>query len=435
MPKLLHIGKGLSNVLFWSVISAAFIGPGTVTTASKAGAGYGLSLLWALAFSVVATIVLQEAAARITLASGKNLGEIIALKYSHSSGRRLCWMLFIAVAFGCAAYQAGNIVGAVAGLRLFGSWPGWMLTLFVGLLAFSMLWQGSARRVAQLLGMVVALMGIAFISVAFKSDVDIAGLIKHTFIPSIPAGAGLLVIGLVGTTIVPYNLFLASGIGQGQSIQEMRQGIALAVLIGGIISGAIVVAGTLVQGDFSFGAVAVALNQKLGSWGGVLFGFGLFSAGLSSAVTAPLAAAVTAQSLLGEGKEQWGNRSIRFRAVWLLVLAIGLGFGLADFKPIPVIILAQAVNGVLLPAVAVFLLLAINDSKLVPATHRNGRWANLLGILIVGITVALGLHNLLGALGQVLKSLAENDAWRWPIEGVAVLVIVSLLGWKLLRYQ
>lgn len=435
MPKLLHIRKGLSNVLFWSVISAAFIGPGTVTTASKAGAGYGLSLLWALTFSVIATIVLQEAAARITLASGKNLGEIIALKYSHTSGRRLCWMLFLAVAFGCAAYQAGNIVGAVAGLKLFGSWPSWALTLFVGLLAFSMLWQGSARRVAQLLGMVVALMGIAFISVAFKSNIDFAELLKHTFVPSIPTGAGLLVIGLVGTTIVPYNLFLASGIGQGQSIKEMRHGIALAVLIGGIISGAIVVAGTLVQGDFSFEAVADALNQKLGPWGGVVFGFGLFSAGLSSAVTAPLAAAVTAQSLIGEGREQWSSRSIRFRSVWLMVLLIGLGFGLADFKPIPIIILAQAINGVLLPAVAIFLLLAINDPKLIPETHRNNPLANSLGILIVSVTVALGLHNLLGALSQVVKSLAAADDWRWVVEGVAVLLVAGLLGWKLLRRQ
>ena len=51
--------KRLLNVLFWSVISAAFIGPGTVTTASSAGATFGLQLAWALLFSTVACIVLQ----------------------------------------------------------------------------------------------------------------------------------------------------------------------------------------------------------------------------------------------------------------------------------------------------------------------------------------------------------------------------------------
>ncbi|MCB0548279.1 MAG: divalent metal cation transporter, partial [Phaeodactylibacter sp.] len=74
MPKAISIRQGLSSVLFWSIISAAFIGPGTVTTAAKAGASFQLQLIWALAFSIFATIILQEAAARITLASGKNLG-------------------------------------------------------------------------------------------------------------------------------------------------------------------------------------------------------------------------------------------------------------------------------------------------------------------------------------------------------------------------
>lgn len=104
MPKSLDFRSGLANVLFWSVISAAFIGPGTVTTASKAGATFGAALLWALTFSTVATIILQETAARITLASGKSLGEIIAAKYGETGRRQLCILLFWAVALGCAVY-------------------------------------------------------------------------------------------------------------------------------------------------------------------------------------------------------------------------------------------------------------------------------------------------------------------------------------------
>ena len=76
----LSIKKGLLSILFWSVISAAFIGPGTVTTASAAGASFDLDLIWALVFATLACIVLQEAAARVTIGSGKTLGEAIAIK-------------------------------------------------------------------------------------------------------------------------------------------------------------------------------------------------------------------------------------------------------------------------------------------------------------------------------------------------------------------
>ena len=119
MPKALSFRRGLMSVLFWSVIAAAFVGPGTVTTASKSGATFQLDLLWALVFSLFATILLQEAAARITIASGKSLGEIIALKYTGRNDQKIKWLLFLAVAIGCGAYQAGNMLGALSGIALF----------------------------------------------------------------------------------------------------------------------------------------------------------------------------------------------------------------------------------------------------------------------------------------------------------------------------
>ena len=69
--------RRLVSILLWSAISAAFIGPGTVTTAAAAGAGYGMSLLWALLFSTIACLSLQEASARLTIASGKPLAQAI----------------------------------------------------------------------------------------------------------------------------------------------------------------------------------------------------------------------------------------------------------------------------------------------------------------------------------------------------------------------
>jgi manganese transport protein len=398
MPKFIALKKGGLSLLLWSVIPAAFIGPGTVTTCSKAGAGFGLSLLWALTFSTLATFILQEAAARITVASGKSLGEIIALKYRGRNANWLKMMLFGAVAFGCAAYQAGNILGAVSGLMLLTDVPQAVLVTGLGLLAAALLWLGSIRAIANVLAGVVFLMGIAFLVVAFQANAAPAEMLAGAVMPAFPDNSELLIIGLVGTTVVPYNLFLASGLSKGQSISEMRWGVGLAVLIGGLISMAILLTGTQVPGEFSFQNLSQALANGLGPWAEALFGIGLFAAGASSSVTAPLAAAITGQTIFGKNDEKWSHRSKPFRVVWAVVLFTGLAFGLTDVKPIPAIIAAQAINGVLLPVVAVFLLLAVNDRRLLPGKFVNKTgWNVVMGIVVLA-AAGLGLYNLWRAL-------------------------------------
>ncbi len=395
MPKVISFRRGLLSVLFWSIISAAFIGPGTVTTAAKAGSALGLQLLGALIFSILATIVLQEAAARLTIASGKNLGEIIALKYQGTRSYRLKILLFLAVAFGCAAYQAGNILGAIAGLELFTTWQRPVLVAGIGLICAALLWIGNFRIIANLLGLIVALMGIAFIIVAFRAGVGTPEINTST-------DAGLLAIGLIGTTIVPYNLFLASGLSKEQDLREMRIGLISAILIGGLISVAILIVGTQVKGTFSFSTLAQTMSANLGPWAAAFFGFGLFAAGMSSSITAPLAAAVTGSSLFGNSETKWSPKSRNFRAVWLTVLGIGVFFGLLEIKPIPAIILAQAINGILLPIVAIFLLIAVNDRQLIPADYLNSKAINGLMLLIVWVSCFLGLYNLVNAGNKVM---------------------------------
>jgi manganese transport protein len=388
MPKSISFRAGVGSVLFWSVISAAFIGPGSVTTCAMAGSRFGATLLWALTFSTLGTILLQEAAARVTIASGLSLGELLERTYGRRV-RGLMAALFGAVALGCAAYQAGNILGAVAGLRLLlPNVPAPLLTLAVGAVCTALLWKGSTRLIANFLGLVVFGMGAAFAYVAFSTAPNAGTLARAMVWPTLPDGSTVLVIGLIGTTIVPYNLFLGSGIGKGQSLAEMRWGIALAVLIGGLISMAILLSGTLVTGEFSFSGVAQTLTARLGTWAGVWFAVGLFAAGFTSALTAPLAAAVTARSLLG-----WPETGWAYRMVWLGVMGVGLLLGLLGVRPVPVIVLAQAANGLLLPLVAVFLMLAVNNRDLLPAAYRNRPWQNLAMGFVVAVTAFLGLRN------------------------------------------
>lgn len=401
MPRFIAIKTGLGSILFWSVISAAFIGPGTVTTAAAAGAAFKTDLLWALAFSTLACILLQEASARITIASGYSLGESIALKFNSPWLKRL---LAFAVIFGCAAFQTGNILGAIAGISLLFSINSQLLAVIIALTCGFILWMGNQHMVSRILGVIVAFMGIIFIAVAAQVDIPFMEIASSTVIPSFPDGSGLLIIGLIGTTIVPYNLFLASGISKGQKLKEMQFGLSIAVLIGGIISMAVLLAGTEAGLPFSFESLANAMAAKTGNLSHHLFGLGLFAAGFTSAITAPLASAVTAKSIFGDKEEQWQTSSWRYRLVWGGVLLAGLFFGLTEVKPIPAILLAQAINGFLLPFVAVFLLLVVNDVAIVPARYLNNKIVNGLMLLVVFITSLIGLNNLSKAIVSFLDT-------------------------------
>jgi len=401
------------NVLFWSVIAAAFIGPGTVATAASAGAGFRYALLWALVFSTLACLLLQEASARLTVVSGRDLGQAIRRQYPRGwKGGAVLLMVVGAVVLGCAAYEAGNILGGAAGALLgtgIGPRPA---TLVTALIASALLWFGRTRLVARLLGSLVAVMGIAFLVTAWQLAPSMLELLNGTLVPRLPRDSSLLVLGLVGTTVVPYNLFLGSGLARGERLSEVRFGLGVSIVLGGLISMGILVVGAAVTGPFGFDALVEVLTLRLGPWARTAFGLGLYAAGLSSAITAPLAAAITARSLFSRREEDaWSDRSWRFRAVWFGVLAVGVGFGLAGVRPVPAIVLAQACNGVLLPFVAIFLLLAVNDARLMGPRHVNGRWTNLAMILVVAVTVLLGVSGVLKALAWATGLPFAGGAW------------------------
>ncbi len=397
--------KRLLPILVGSVIAAAFLGPGTVTTAARAGAAHGLRLLWALLFATFACLVLQEACARLTIASGHNLGEALRRRFHRGVGALLMlWLVLGAIVLGCAAYEAGNILGGVEGASLATGLPRPVLTLVSAALAGLLLWLGSTRVVVTVLGLLVAVMGGTFLLTGLLLKPAIGEVVSGLLVPSVPDGSSLLVLGLVGTTVVPYNLFLGSGIARGQQLSEARSGLAVAILLGGLISMAVMVAGSAVAGEFSYPQVAAVLSSQLGGWAAGLFALGLFAAGFSSAVTAPLAAAITARSLFATDPDdaRWGDGSWRYRSVWLGVLAAGTVFGLTGVKPVPAIIAAQALNGVLLPVVAVFLMLVMNARRRLGGAVK-GKAANAVMGLVVTVAVVLGARGLWRAVEAVIS--------------------------------
>mgnify|MGYP006299093163 CR=1 FL=1 len=403
--------RRLLAVLLWSALSAAFLGPGTVTTAAQAGASHRFELVWALVFGIVACVTLQEAAARLTIVSGKPLGRAVAEGWRT---RTFAFCLVGSVVLGCAAYEAGNVLGGVAGLRLLVPQALPMaLTGGLGLVAALALLLGAPGRIARVLGAVVALMGVAFLYTAFRLQPSVGDVAAGAVTPSIPAGADMLTLALVGTTVVPYNLFLGSGLARGESLPLARFGITVAVVLGGIISVTVLVAGSAVEGPFGFPQLAAVLENQGGILAAGLFAFGLAAAGLSSAITAPLAAGLAVSGVLPEGRIGRGG----IVAIALAVLVFGLGFGLAGVRPVPVIIAAQALNGFVLPAVALFLLIAVNDRSLMGDEHLNGPLGNALLAVTTFVAVMLGVRGVVGAL--VRLGVPQPPAWG--------LVLISLI--------
>ncbi len=390
-----------------AVVAAAFIGPGTVTTCTLAGVRFGYALLWALVFATIGTIALQEMAARLGVVGGMGLGAALRQRFDTPWIRASAALLVAsAIVLGNAAYETGNLLGAALGAEVIAGGDVRVWSAGIAVVAGVLLWTGRYRVIERALVVLVLVMSGAFIATAIRVAGDPAAILAGLLTPSVPAGGAVVVLGLVGTTIVPYNLFLHADAARerfaaGRRLLDARADLVVAIGLGGIVSMAVVVtaaAGSALGGGEapqSAGEMAVRLTPILGQWATALFAIGLLAAGVTSAITAPLAAAYALGGALG-----WPTdlRDPRLRATWLAVLLTGVAFATAGVRPVPAILFAQAANGLLLPLVALFLLAVMNDRRLL-GEAANGWKANTIGLAVVVLTAVLGGRAVLAALG------------------------------------
>jgi NRAMP (natural resistance-associated macrophage protein)-like metal ion transporter len=395
MPKMFH--RIFKNIGPATLIAAAFVGPGTVTLCTLAGANYGYSLLWAMLLSIFATIILQEMAARLGLITGQGLPEILRSAISNKFFRiTLIALVLAAIAVGNTAYEAGNLSGGVLGLNIiFGEQ--WYFPLLLGAIAFGLLFYGNYKVLEKVLITLVVIMGISFVATAIVIGPDVQQIFKGLFTPQINNKNILTIVGLIGTTVVPYNLFLHASLvsekwSASSDLSAVRKDTIISVVLGGLVSMAIIIsASSIGLGEISNASdLAKSLAPLYGDFASYFLGIGLFAAGITSAITAPLAAAYVARGCFG-----WksGLKSKQFRAVWIFILLLGVVFSSLGIKPIEIIKFAQVANGILLPVIAGVLLWVVNK-KAVLGKYVNSKLQNSLGIIILIITVFLGLRGL-----------------------------------------
>ena len=387
-------------------IAAAFIGPGTVTTCTLAGVDFGIELLWALTISIVITYYFQEIAARLGWVLNEDLDQIIMQGIKQPLLRFAVLGLIVSSIFiGNAAYQGGNLSGTLIGLQLLSdqSISKTILMILIGIGVLTMLWKGRFELIKRLLMLLVVLMGISFLFTAIYLGPAILTLLKAAFIPTFKGSNTLMIVALVGTTVVPYNLFLHTALvkqsrSKISSHQLLKKDALLSILIGGLISMAILVTAASAgsQGISSVIDLAAILEPSLGEWSKYIVGFGLFAAGFTSSITAPLAAGLVTASVFRSNEGAVSERFSKFAAI--LVFAIGWVVTMVGSAPIEIIKFAQIANGILLPIVAITLfILSRNKSLLGELANTKGQ--NILGIILVLFTLILGLMGLSKALG------------------------------------
>ena len=400
------IKKWLKNSGPGTLVAAAFIGPGTVTLCTLAGVNFGFHLLWAMVLSIVATIVLQEMASRLGIISQKGLSEVIRFEIKHPIINKLILLLILsAIVVGNASYEAGNISGGILGLEtitgefriVLGNYSLNILSFVVGIIAFTLLYIGSYKFLERVLVMLVLIMSLSFLITAFLTKPDIFNILEGALIPSFPEGSLLTILGLVGTTVVPYNLFLHASLvkekwNNPKDLKNVRKDTITSISLGGLVSMAIIIsASSIGSGEISSASdLAKSLAPLYGDFASYFLGIGLFAAGITSAITAPLAAAYVARGCFG-----WksGLKSKKFRTVWILILILGVVFSSLGFKPIEIIKFAQVANGILLPVVAGILLWVVNK-KVVLGNYVNSKFQNILGFVILILTIFFGIRGL-----------------------------------------
>lgn len=397
-----------------AIITSAFIGPGTIVTASVSGATFGYSLLWVILLSVIALMVLMEMASRIGIAGKKNVIEAAVAVFPNNAA----WRAFvkIVIVLGtlaiCFAFEAGNIVGASLGLADATGMPQWSAVAIIAVVALATVFMASYKLLSRVMQVFVSVMAIVFVVAMVAVAPSIPDIFSGMFIPSMPEGSVVNTLALVGTTLIGINLVLHSITSQEKwansgetktNLSNARFDIVLNILIGGIITMSVIIVGAAVLygSGAQIGNALVftqSLEPVLGSWARIVGDVGLFAAGLSSAIAVPFTMRAILSSVFTWER---GAASVPARVLGVIVVAFGSAFALLGSSPTQIIIFAQATSGFILPFIAFLLIVAANNKRIL-GDHVNKPWQNIVGVLSVVLAFILGINGLYNVIAQLI---------------------------------
>jgi NRAMP (natural resistance-associated macrophage protein)-like metal ion transporter len=411
-------GKNFRQFRARLLIFLAILGPGIITanvdndaggiyTYSVAGAKYGFSLLWTLIPITIALIIVQEMVGRMGVVTGKGLADLIREEY----GFRTTFMLMVLLIITNLGNTVSEFAGLASGMSVFG------MSRFVAVpLGAVFVWllvvKGSYRYVEKAF-LAACVIYIAYPVSCFLSRPDWTSTLVSTIKPSFHFTSGYLymLIGLVGTTIAPWMQFYLQSavVEKGVKLKDYlysRLDVIVGCVITDVVAFFIIVACAATiyvsghQEIRNAADAALALRPLAGQAASALFAVGLVNASLFSACILPLATAYYVCE--GLGLESGINR--RFNEApafyWLYTSLIFLGMLavvlLSEAQQVPIILLSQVANGILLPFVVIFMLQLTNREDIM-GEYRNSRFFNVIAwvtcIVMIVLTALLAVSS------------------------------------------
>jgi len=464
-------------MLYWTMLAACTVGPGTVVTCARSGVEFQMNLLWALVFASFLAFILLEGTARLTIVSGMSLGQCLQRKYVNSpkiyETAVICWVVIASILIGNTFFEMNNFAGGIDAVMSVPGASELTGSASVGLrvgacLAYAvivlvLLYIDKTDSLGIFLGMIMMGMVALFLTVVTYMDINWSKF-GWGLIPNLPAKTATsaepadLIISLVGTTAVGYNLFLGGSMAKGKELGSAQRGIAFSSISSLMVSGLILIVGSGAFEDgssskFSISVLGRFIKQFVGEAGVVVFAVGFMAAALSSQITCPLAAFLTIDSVFSEKKletneedtEQQSkfiteeskenpkaetkkpNRLVFFGTIMFMVL-VSIIVVCADVDRTYIILVAQVLNGCLLPFHSICLVLCINDREIMSSSPQSGV-ANFFMLISVTITFFLANNVMVGKIFGSMLSVAARvgiAVGLASIEMVAIIVFTNL---------
>ncbi|HZK71926.1 MAG TPA: Nramp family divalent metal transporter [Clostridia bacterium] len=377
------------------IVSVAYIDPGNFATNICAGSQFNYNLVWVILWSNLMAIFLQSMSAKLGVATGQNLPQVCAKIFS----RKANWVFWIFAEFAAIATNLAEILGGALGLYLLFGIPMTYAGIITAALTFIIVYLGKyGQRVVEIvIGVLVAVIAIAYTFELFLAKPDWAEAGIHTLIPAFPnADAVLIAVGMLGATVMPHVIYLHSQLVQSRNhdhdyVSKKRHllmekiDIIIAMNIAFIVNAAMVIVSASVF--FKNGLAVETIEQAhqtlaplLGGLSSGAFGIALIASGLSSSAVGTMAGQTVMQGFVGLKISDNVTRLVTM-APAMIIVASGI-------NPLKALLLSQVALSFILP-IAIIPMLLITKNKALMGPFVNKPLTNFLGWVITSIIVSV----------------------------------------------
>ncbi len=381
------------------LVSVGYMDPGNWGTNLAAGAGFGYDLLWVILVSNIIAIFLQISSAKLGIATGKNLAQLIREQFP----RPIVIFLGITTAIAMMATDIAEVLGGALGFTILFHIPLFISAIITGIIVMGFLGlsRWGFRKIEFVIIGLVSVIGLVYVYEMTLIQPDWTQVALHLVTPQVTSASILTAVGILGATVMPHNVFLHSFLAPQRlssptaPLKEKRKVLRLAKIdtlaalnIAFFVNAAmLIVAGTIFfqhvnPANLDLQQAFVTLGPALGAFAAVAFGIGLLASGLSSSTMGTLAGQIVLQGFLGKRVDMWIWRVITIIPA-LIVIALNI-------PSVEVLVISQAILSIQLPFTMVPVLLLTRRKDLMGA-FVNSRLTNIVNVCITLVVTILNI--------------------------------------------